>query len=173
MKWKHFPHYWPFVWGIHWSLVNSPDNGQWREALMFSLICVWTNGWVNYNGTSNTGGHGISSYVIDPFLTVHHQMICRIWCIMPTLPKLRSRLKIKKSHLALATSQINVPALHSTQGLPVRSWNGQPVSSILLQGEGWWGDQRVGHIIGTVLTHTPLTLLEPHSILMKMYWSTC
>ena len=24
IKWKHFPRYWPFVRGIHWSLVNSP-----------------------------------------------------------------------------------------------------------------------------------------------------
>ena len=28
IKWKHFPHYWPFVQGIHWSLVNSPYKGQ-------------------------------------------------------------------------------------------------------------------------------------------------
>ena len=27
--------------------VNSPHKGQWGEALMFSLICVWINGWVN------------------------------------------------------------------------------------------------------------------------------
>ena len=27
--------------------VNSPHKGQWRGALMFSLICVWINGWVN------------------------------------------------------------------------------------------------------------------------------
>ena len=26
---------------------NSPHKGQWRGALMFSLICVWINGWVN------------------------------------------------------------------------------------------------------------------------------
>ena len=27
---------------------NSPaTGGQWRGALMFSLICVWINGWVN------------------------------------------------------------------------------------------------------------------------------
>ena len=25
---------------------NSPHKGQWRGALMFSLICVWINGWV-------------------------------------------------------------------------------------------------------------------------------
>ena len=27
--------------------VNSPHKGEWRGALMFSLICVWINGWVN------------------------------------------------------------------------------------------------------------------------------
>ena len=36
---EHFPRYWPFVRGIHRSPVNSPHKGQWREALMFSLIC--------------------------------------------------------------------------------------------------------------------------------------
>ena len=47
IKWKHFLRYWPFVWGIHRPLVNSPHKGQWRGALKFSLICVWINGWVN------------------------------------------------------------------------------------------------------------------------------
>ena len=47
IKWKHFPHYWSFMRGIHRSPVNSPHKGQWRGALMFSLICVWINGWVN------------------------------------------------------------------------------------------------------------------------------
>ena len=27
--------------------MNSPHIGQWREAFMFSLICVWIDGWVN------------------------------------------------------------------------------------------------------------------------------
>ena len=47
IKWKHFPRYWPFVRGIHRSPVNSPHKGQWRGALMFSLICAWINAWVN------------------------------------------------------------------------------------------------------------------------------
>ena len=47
VKWKHFPRYWPFLRGIHRSPVNSPHKGQWRQPLMFSLICVWINGWVN------------------------------------------------------------------------------------------------------------------------------
>ena len=33
--------------GFHRSLVNSPQKGQGRGALMFSLICAWINGWVN------------------------------------------------------------------------------------------------------------------------------
>ena len=32
---------------MHRSPVNSLYKGQWRGALMFSLICVWINGWVN------------------------------------------------------------------------------------------------------------------------------
>ena len=47
IKWKHFQRYWPFVRGIRRSPVNSPHKGQWRGALMFSLIWVWINGWVN------------------------------------------------------------------------------------------------------------------------------
>ena len=47
IKWKHFPRYWPFVRGIQRSPVNSPHKGQWRGALMLSLICAWINGWVN------------------------------------------------------------------------------------------------------------------------------
>ena len=47
IKWKHFLRYWPFVRGIHRSPVNSPHKGQWRGALMFSLICAWIKGWVS------------------------------------------------------------------------------------------------------------------------------
>ena len=47
IKWKHFPHYWPFVWGIHRPPVNSLHKSQWRRAFVFSLICAWTHGWVN------------------------------------------------------------------------------------------------------------------------------
>ena len=42
-----FSRNWPFVRGIHRSPVNFPHKDQWRGALMFSLICVWINDWVN------------------------------------------------------------------------------------------------------------------------------
>ena len=47
IKWKHFPRNWPFVREIQWSPVNFPYQGQWRGALMFSLIYAWINDWVN------------------------------------------------------------------------------------------------------------------------------
>ena len=57
IKWKKFPRYWPFVQGIHRSPVNSPHKGQWRGTLMFSLICSWTNGWVNNREAGNLRRH--------------------------------------------------------------------------------------------------------------------
>ena len=43
IKWKHFSRYWQFERGIHRSSMNSPHKGQWRGALMFSMICAWVN----------------------------------------------------------------------------------------------------------------------------------
>ena len=58
IKWKHFPRYWSFVRGIHRSPVNSPHKGQWRGALMFSLICAWSiNGRVNNRETGDLRRH--------------------------------------------------------------------------------------------------------------------
>ena len=52
-----FPRYWPFVRGIHGSPVNSPRKGQWRGALMFSLICGWLNNWVNNSDAGDLRRH--------------------------------------------------------------------------------------------------------------------
>ena len=39
-KWKGFLRYWPFVRGIHRSLVDSPNKTPVMRALMFSLMLV-------------------------------------------------------------------------------------------------------------------------------------
>ena len=57
IQWTHFSRYWPFVRGIHRSPVNSPHKGQWRGALMFSLICARINGWVNNRVAGDLGRH--------------------------------------------------------------------------------------------------------------------
>ena len=64
IKRKHFPRYWPFVWGIHRSPVNSPHKVQWRGASMFSSICAWANGWVNNPYAGNFRRHRAHYYVI-------------------------------------------------------------------------------------------------------------
>ena len=53
---------WLAFWvGIHRSPVNSQHKGQWRGALMFSLICAchraWTNDWVSNRETGNLIHH--------------------------------------------------------------------------------------------------------------------
>ena len=74
---------------------NSPApgefllKGQWRGALMFSLICVWINGWVNnrengdlrryqshYNVIAMTGLES-DRFWMDPFLTNSHTLLYR------------------------------------------------------------------------------------------------
>ena len=51
IKWN--PRYCPLARGIHRSLLNSPHKGQWRGALMFSLISAWINAWVNNRETGD------------------------------------------------------------------------------------------------------------------------
>ena len=77
IKWKHFPRYWPFVRGIHRSPVNSPHKGQWRGALMFCLICVWINDWVNNREAGDLRRH-LEHY--DVSVMVNFVVIGRVGC---------------------------------------------------------------------------------------------
>ena len=65
IKWKHFPRYCSFVREIHRWLVNSPHKGQWRDALIFSLICSRTNGWVNNRDAVDLRHHRAHYNVIE------------------------------------------------------------------------------------------------------------
>ena len=81
IKWKHFPRYWPFVRGIHRSPVNSPHKGQWRGALMFSLICVWINGWVNNREAGDLRRYRAHSDVtVMVFGETGGHRLMTIWC---------------------------------------------------------------------------------------------
>ena len=65
MEWQHLPRNWPFVRDIHRSPVTSPHKGQWRGALMFSLICVWVNDWVSNRGAGDLRPHRSHYDVIE------------------------------------------------------------------------------------------------------------
>ena len=96
IKWKHFPSYWSFVRGTHQSPVNSPHKGQWSGALMFSLICAWTNNWAHNRGVSNLRCHQTHNDVIiigksmmkslhGNMLHIHQAFVREIhWCFNGT-----------------------------------------------------------------------------------------
>ena len=61
IKWKHFPHYWPFMREIHWSPVISPHKSQWCGALMGFFIRIWTIDYINNWNTSNLKRHCVTA----------------------------------------------------------------------------------------------------------------
>ena len=69
--WRHlmenFRRYWPFVRRIHRLPVDSPHKGQWRGALMFSLIFAWTNGRANNRDAGDLRRHRAHYYVTVMF----------------------------------------------------------------------------------------------------------
>ena len=81
IKLKHFPRYWPFVPGIHRWPVNSPHKGQWREALMFSLINAWINDWVNNHEAGDLRRHRVH-YDVIVMIRLIFVMQCVCMCNM-------------------------------------------------------------------------------------------
>ena len=57
MKWNFFSRHWPYVRRIHRSPVNPPHKGQWRGALVFSLIYALTNDCVNNRDAGDLRRH--------------------------------------------------------------------------------------------------------------------
>ena len=127
---KHFPRYWPFVREIHRSAVNSPHRGQWRGALMFSLICAWINGWVN----NREAGH-LRRYRAHYYITV-----------MGMIAVERSRREIAKSvsRFLVAAPEIHTktrPSLQINVAIYIIAQIDSPAH------DGWWiygSDNRLG-----------------------------
>ena len=77
IKWKHCPRYWPFVRGIHrWPV----------EALMFSLICSWINGWVNNGEAGDLRRH-----------RGHYNLPAMFICLLTTLLVTHKQLWVWKA----------------------------------------------------------------------------
>ena len=134
IKWKHFPRYWPFVWGIHRSPLNFPHKVQWRGALMFSLICGWTNGWVNNRDAGDLRRHGarydviVMNTIITLRLNKRFSKQSRRWCFETPWRSLWRhcngynyyadvawaswRLKAPTNHLFNRLFKVNIKSLH-------------------------------------------------------------
>ena len=92
IQWKHNPRNWPFVREIHRSPVNYPHKGQWRGALMFSLICIWINDWVNNREAGDLRRYRAHSDVIVMCLrSAIHSQIARCRCKMANLTNQRNQ----------------------------------------------------------------------------------
>ena len=82
-RWRHqkktFSRYWPFVRGIHRPPVNSPHKGQWRGALMFSLVCVSINSSANNREADYLRRHLVHYDVIVKYSHMQGTGSCR-WC---------------------------------------------------------------------------------------------
>ena len=68
--------------GIHRSPVNSPHKGQWRGALIFSLICVWINGWVNNREAGDLRryrAHYDVTVMLTAFRSTKYDTVTVIW----------------------------------------------------------------------------------------------
>ena len=50
--------------GILCGEFTGDHKGQWRGALMFSLICAWMNGWVNIREAGGLRRHRVHYDVI-------------------------------------------------------------------------------------------------------------
>ena len=104
IKCKHFPRYWPFMRGIHRSPVNSPHKGQWRGALMFSLICAWTNSWEN-NGDAGDLRRYRAHYDVIVMSTQWRPIFCWIkWLshIDGSVQEIRNSSVVAMSYVFLA-----------------------------------------------------------------------
>ena len=86
IKWRHFPHYWPFVWGIHRSPVNSLHKDQWRRVLMFSLICAWRNCWVNAQEAGDLSHHAHYDITV---MTLRPTQSCLVHSVLQVLGHLQ------------------------------------------------------------------------------------
>ena len=73
--------------------VRSPHKGQWRGALMSSLICDWVNSWVNNREPGDVRRHGAHYNVIvmsfnwsvqsSFFWGLADMMTCRLFSAIP------------------------------------------------------------------------------------------
>ena len=60
------------------SPVNSPHKGQWRGALIFSLICAWTKGWVNNLDAGDLRRH-LAHYNVTVMLHLYTCLGCKAY----------------------------------------------------------------------------------------------
>ena len=62
----------------------SPHKGQWRRALMFYLICIWINGWVN-NSEAGDLRHQHAHYDVIVMRSWHENGSRRVFALSKSI----------------------------------------------------------------------------------------
>ena len=97
------------------SPVNPPHKGQWRGALMFYMICIWINGWVNNREAGDLKRHHAHYDVIvmgTEFRSTHKYLQV---CLHSGLPVVRrigtvytNDVRLDYGHRSIVSSYTNV-----------------------------------------------------------------
>ena len=72
---------------IRTQFCTCHGKGQWRGALMFSLICAWTKGFANNQDTSDLRCHRAHYDVTVICMDVMQRMTCGLWSRLLINPK--------------------------------------------------------------------------------------
>ena len=86
--------------------VNSPHKGQWRGALMFSLICVWIDGWVNNREAGDLSRHR-GHYDVNVMILLTYYIVHRQPAYTETNKPIKRWLNLLKYLLHFDISNIN------------------------------------------------------------------
>ena len=114
-------------------------SGQWRGALMFSLICAWINGWVNNSGASDLRRHRAHYDVI--VMTDGAAFYQRLLSIFLE-PWWRHQMETFSAVLAICAGNSPVPGEITAQRPVTRSFDVlfdlRPNKRLSKQSWGWW-----------------------------------
>ena len=135
IKWKHFVRYWPFVRGIHRSPVNSPHIGQWRGALVFSLICACINGWINNHEAGDLRRHRAhyDVNVMNKDLCHHLRVISQQEMLVTSATEIRLKIRV----LNRTISQIPQCIIQISHNAPFCNRNVHAYAHCVTNGAMW------------------------------------
>ena len=92
------------LWGEstgHWWIPRTKGLGQWHRAVMFSLICTWTNAWANTRDAGDLRCHDANYDVtVMPYCVTRAQ-----WVYWYRLPK--PTLSLSPGYLMGSLSSLN------------------------------------------------------------------
>ena len=96
---------------IHRSPVNSPHKGQWRWALMFSLIYAWINGWENNGDAGDLRRH-----------RAHYDVTVMVGHVIIVKTPRRTKFSDSVSNLQRRTTASDNSCLIAVSTVPWHGW---------------------------------------------------